>query len=224
MRLLIAEDERDLAEALKAFFEKNQFTADTVGDGISAYDYASTGEYDALILDIMMPKMDGAEVLKRLRREGNKTPVMMLTAKGEKDDRIAGFDAGADDYLPKPFEPDELISRVRAMLRRSENYSPTAVSFGDLTLEPGSGTLRCGANRIRLSAKEFLVAELFMRSPNIVFSAERIMEKVWGWDSDSEINVVWVNISNLRKKIRSIGSRVTIEANRGMRYVLSVEK
>lgn len=224
MRLLIAEDERDLAEALKAFFEKNQFTADTVGDGISAYDYASTGEYDALILDIMMPKMDGAEVLKRLRREGNKTPVMMLTAKGEKDDRIAGFDAGADDYLPKPFEPDELISRVRAMLRRSENYSPTAVSFGDLTLEPGSGTLRCGANRIRLSAKEFLVAELFMRSPNIVFSAERIMEKVWGWDSDSEINVVWVNISNLRKKIRSIGSRVTIEANRGMGYVLSVEK
>ena len=224
MRLLIAEDERDLAEALKAFFEKNQFTADTVGEGISAYDYASTGEYDALILDIMMPKMDGVEVLKRLRREGNKTPVMMLTAKGEKDDRIAGFDAGADDYLPKPFEPDELISRVRAMLRRSENYSPTAVSFGDLTLEPGSGTLRCGANRIRLSAKEFLVAELFMRSPNIVFSAERIMEKVWGWDSDSEINVVWVNISNLRKKIRSIGSRVTIEANRGMGYVLSVEK
>ncbi len=224
MRLLIAEDERDLAEALKAFFEKNQFTADTVGDGISAYDYASTGEYDALILDIMMPKMDGVEVLKRLRREGNKTPVMMLTAKGEKDDRIAGFDAGADDYLPKPFEPDELISRVRAMLRRSENYSPTAVSFGDLTLEPGSGTLRCGANRIRLSAKEFLVAELFMRSPNIVFSAEQIMEKVWGWDSDSEINVVWVNISNLRKKIRSIGSRVTIEANRGMGYVLSVEK
>ncbi len=224
MRLLIAEDERDLAEALKAFFEKNQFTADTVGDGISAYDYASTGEYDALILDIMMPKMDGVEVLKRLRREGNKTPVMMLTAKGEKDDRIAGFDAGADDYLPKPFEPDELISRVRAMLRRSENYSPTAVSFGDLTLEPGSGTLRCGANRIRLSVKEFLVAELFMRSPNIVFSAERIMEKVWGWDSDSEINVVWVNISNLRKKIRSIGSRVTIEANRGMGYVLSVEK
>jgi len=224
MRLLIAEDERDLAEALKAFFEKNQFAADTVGDGISAYDYASTGEYDALILDIMMPKMDGVEVLKRLRREGIKTPVMMLTAKGQKEDRITGFDAGADDYLPKPFEPDELISRVRAMLRRSENYLPTAVTFGDLVLDPGSGTLECGGNRIRLSAKEFLIAELFMRSPNTVFSAERIMEKVWGWDSDSEINVVWVNISNLRKKIRSIGSRVTIEANRGMGYVLSVEK
>ncbi len=224
MRLLIAEDERDLAEALKAFFEKNQFAADTVGDGISAYDYASTGEYDALILDIMMPKMDGVEVLKKLRREGIKTPVMMLTAKGQKEDRITGFDAGADDYLPKPFEPDELISRVRAMLRRSENYLPTAVTFGDLVLDSGSGTLECGGNRIRLSAKEFLIAELFMRSPNTVFSAERIMEKVWGWDSDSEINVVWVNISNLRKKIRSIGSHVTIEANRGMGYVLSVEK
>lgn len=132
MRLLIAEDELDLAEALTVFFEKNQFSVDTVGDGFSAYEYASSGEYDAIILDVMMPKMNGVDVLKKLREEGIKTPVMMLTAKAQKDDRITGFDAGADDYLPKPFEPDELICRVRAMLRRGGEYKPSILSFGDL--------------------------------------------------------------------------------------------
>ncbi len=224
MRLLIAEDELDLAEALTAFFEKNQFSVDAVNDGFSAYEYASSGEYDAIILDVMMPKMNGVDVLKKLREEGIKTPVMMLTAKAQKDDRITGFNAGADDYLPKPFEPDELICRVRAMLRRSGEYKPSILQFGDLSLNSATGIMECGEKSVRLSGREFQVMEMLMRSPKVVFSADRLMEKIWGWDSDAEINVVWVHISNLRKKLRAIGSSVSIYANRGLGYMLEVEK
>ena len=220
MRLLIAEDELDLAEALTVFFQKNHFSVDAVNDGADAYEYASSGEYDAIILDVMMPKMNGIDVLRRLRAEGIKTPIMMLTAKGMKDDRITGFNAGADDYLPKPFEPDELICRVRAMLRRGENYRPSALSFGDLSLDPSNGLLSCADRSVRLSGREYQVMELFMRSPNVVFSADKIMERVWGWDSDAEINVIWVHISNLRKKLRSIGSEITVRAVRGLGYAL----
>ena len=220
MRLLIAEDEVDLAEALTVFFEKNHFSVDAVHNGADAYEYAVTGAYDAVILDVMMPKLNGIQVLERLRAEGVKTPIMMLTAKGQKDDRITGFNAGADDYLPKPFDPDELLSRVRAILRRSEVYQPTVLTFGDLTLDPSTGVLTCGKKTTRLSGREFQVMELFLRSPRQVFSADRIMETVWGWDNDAEINVVWVNISNLRKKLKNIGSRVTLRANRGLGYAL----
>ena len=220
MRLLLAEDELDLAEALTAFFERNHFSVDAVDNGADAYDYARTGAYDAVILDVMMPRMDGIQVLERLRSEGVKTPVMMLTAKGQKDDRITGFNAGADDYLPKPFDPDELLSRVRAILRRGEAYQPTVLAFGDLTLNPASGVLCCGTQSVRLSGREFQIMEIFMRTPRMVFSADRIMEKVWGWDNDAEINVVWVNISNLRKRLKAIGSRVTLRATRGLGYAL----
>ena len=224
MRLLIAEDELDLAEALEVFFTKNQFTVDVVNDGASAYDYASADEYDAIILDVMMPKMNGIEVLRRLRADGNSTPVMMLTAKAQKDDRIEGFDLGADDYLPKPFEPDELISRVRAILRRRQVYKPSILTFGDVSLNPASDMLECTTGKsARLSGREFQVMELFLHSPKTVLSADRIMERVWGWDSDAEINVVWVHISNLRKKLKSIGSKVTIHANRGLGYILEAE-
>lgn len=222
MRLLIAEDEKDLAEALEVFFEKNQFTVDTVFNGQDAYDYAATGDYDAIILDVMMPKRNGIEVLRQLRGEGLKTPIMMLTAKGEKDDRITGFDAGADDYLPKPFAPDELLSRVRAMMRRFDNYKPAVLVYEDISLDCNSGVLCCGKNEARLSGREFQVMELFMRAPRVVFSAEKIMERVWGWDSDAEINVVWVHISNLRKKLKAIGSAASIYANRGLGYTLEV--
>ena len=224
MRLLIAEDEADLAEALAVFFEKNQFSVDTVNNGFDAYEYASSGEYDAVVLDVMMPKMNGVDVLRKLREEGVRTPVMMLTAKSQKDDRITGFNAGADDYLPKPFEPDELICRVRAMLRRGDAYRPTVLTFGDLSLDCGSGELRGPDGSVRLSGREFQVMELFLRSPKVVLSADRIMERVWGWDSDAEINVVWVHISNLRKKLRAIGSEVTIRANRGLGYALEAGK
>ena len=220
MRLLIAEDEEDLAEVLSVFFEKNHFTVETVHNGFDAYEAATQEQYDAIILDVMMPKMNGIEVLQKLRAEKVSTPIMMLTAKGETDDRITGFNAGADDYLPKPFDPDELISRVRAMLRRSENYRPTLLTFADLTLDPGTGVLTCGGQSQRLGGREFQIMELFMRSPQQVFSAERIMEKVWGWDNEAEINVVWVNISNLRKKLKALGSRAVLTANRGLGYLL----
>ena len=222
MRILIAEDERNLAEALSVFFEKNQFSVDSVFDGQAAYDYAVSGGYDAIILDVMMPRLDGVEVLRRLRAERIRTPVMMLTAKAQKDDRITGFNAGADDYLPKPFEPDELICRVRAMLRRAGDYKPTALTYADLALDAAAGRLSCGEQAVRLSGREFQVMELFLRAPQVVLSAERILERVWGWDSDAEINVVWVHISNLRKKLKTLGSRVSIYANRGMGYVLEV--
>lgn len=223
MRLLIAEDEQDLAEALGVFFEKNQFTVDVVYDGQSAYDYALTGNYDAIILDVMMPKMNGIDVLQRIRENGIQTPVMMLTAKAEKDDRITGFNSGADDYLPKPFEPDELICRIRAMLRRGGEYHATVLSFGDVQLDCGSNQLICGEKSVSLSSREFQVMELFLRNPQVVFSADRIMERVWGWDSDAEINVVWVHISNLRKKLKAIDSKVNIRANRGLGYLLEAE-
>ena len=220
VRLLIAEDELDLAEVLTVFFEKNHFAVDTVHNGFDAYEYGVSGAYDAIILDVMMPKMNGIEVLQKLRAEHCSSPIMMLTAKGETGDRITGFNAGADDYLPKPFDPDELISRVRAMLRRSENYRPTLLTFADLTLDPGTGVLTCGGQSQRLSGREFQIMELFMRSPQQVFSAERIMEKVWGWDNEAGINVVWVNISNLRKKLKTVGSRAVLTANRGLGYLL----
>jgi DNA-binding response OmpR family regulator len=220
MRLLLAEDEVDLAEALAAFLEKNQYVVDVVHDGADAYDYASTGAYDALILDIMMPKMDGIRVLQKLRQEGCGTPVMMLTAKGERDDRIVGFDAGADDYLPKPFYTDELLARLRAILRRGSDIKSNLLRFGDLEMDCDAGLLRCGEKTERLSGREYQVMELFLRSPNVILSAERIMERVWGWDAETEIHVVWVHISNLRKKLKSIGSQVAIRASRGLGYVL----
>lgn len=223
MRLLIAEDELDLAEALTVFFEKNHFSVDAVHNGFDAYEYASAGGYDGIILDVMMPKMNGLQVLERLRAEGVATPIMMLTAKGQKDDRVTGFNAGADDYLPKPFDPDELLSRVRAMLRRAQAYQPSVLTYGDVTLDPASGLLSCGSQSLRLGGREYQVMELFLRHPRQVFSAERIMEHVWGWDNEAEINVVWVNISNLRKKLRTLGSRLTLRANRGLGYVLEEE-
>lgn len=224
MRLLIAEDEADLAEALGAFFEKNHFSVDIVHDGRAACDYAEAGAYDAMVMDVMMPYMDGFAVLRTLRERGDKTPILMLTARGETRDRVTGLDLGADDYLPKPFDPDELLARVRALLRRSDTYRPSVLPFGDLSLDPATGELSCGTRRVRLSGREFQLMELFLRSPGMLFSAERLMEKIWGWDSEAEISVVWVNISNLRKKLKAIGSTVQISASRGLGYLLEAAK
>ena len=224
MRLLIAEDEADLAEALGAFFEKNHFSVDIVHDGRAACDYAEAGAYDAMVLDVMMPYMDGFAVLRTLRERGDKTPILLLTARGETRDRVTGLDLGADDYLPKPFDPDELLARVRALLRRSDTYRPSVLSFGDLSLDPATGELSCGTKRVHLSGREFQLMELFLRSPGMLFSAERLMEKIWGWDSEAEISVVWVNISNLRKKLKTIGSTVQISASRGLGYLLEAAK
>lgn len=223
MKLLLAEDELDLAETLTVFFEKNHFTVDAVHNGFDAYEYAVTGGYDGIVLDVMMPKMNGIQVLEKLRAEGVSTPIMMLTAKGQTEDRITGFNAGADDYLPKPFDPDELLSRVRAMLRRGQTYRPAALTYGDLTLDPATGNLSCGDKTVRLGGREFQIMELFLRAPRQVFSADRIMEQVWGWDNEAEINVVWVNISNLRKKLKALGSHTALRANRGLGYLLEAE-
>ena len=223
MKLLLAEDELDLAEALTVFFEKNHFTVDAVHNGFDAYEYAVTGGYDGIVLDVMMPKMNGIQVLEKLRAEGVSTPIMMLTAKGQTEDRITGFNAGADDYLPKPFDPDELLSRVRAMLRRGQTYRPAALTYGDLTLDPATGDLSCGDKTVRLGGREFQIMELFLRAPRQVFSADRIMEQVWGWDNEAEINVVWVNISNLRKKLKALGSHTALRANRGLGYLREAE-
>ena len=223
MKLLLAEDELDLAEALTVFFEKNHFTVDAAHNGFDAYEYAVTGGYDGIVLDVMMPKLNGIQVLEKLRAEGVSTPIMMLTAKGQTEDRITGFNAGADDYLPKPFDPDELLSRVRAMLRRGQAYRPAALTYGDLTLDPATGDLSCEDKTVRLGGREFQIMELFLRAPRQVFSADRIMEQVWGWDNEAEINVVWVNISNLRKKLKALGSHTALRANRGLGYLLEAE-
>lgn len=223
MKLLLAEDERDLADALTVLLERNKYAVDTVYNGRDAYEYARTGEYDGVILDIMMPQFTGLQVVTRLREDGVSTPVMLLTAKGQKDDRITGFDAGADDYLPKPFATDELLARIRALLRRSGDYKSTVLALGTLSLDCGSGILADTGGSARLSGREFQIMELFMRSPSMIISADRIIERVWGWESDTEVCSVWVHISNLRKKLRSIDSAVEINAVRGMGYVLEAK-
>ena len=224
MRILVVEDEQDLNRILAKTLTAEGYSVDACFDGVEALDYLEGAEYDAIVLDVMMPRMDGFTALRRMRERGDKTPIMMLTARGETRDRIEGFDSGADDYLPKPFDPDELLARVRAMLRRSEAYRPSVLTFGDLTLDPGSGELSCGKESIRLSGREYQLMELFLRAPGMLFSAERLMEKIWGWDSDAEINVIWVNLSNLRKKLKSIGSHVQISASRGLGYLLEAGK
>lgn len=223
MKLLLAEDEADLAEGLTVFLEKNNYSVTTVNDGLSAYDYASSGNFDGIILDIMMPKMNGLEVLSKLRSDGVKTPVMMLTAKGLKDDRIAGFDAGADDYLPKSFATDELIARLRAMLRRRTEYKSSVLRMDALALDTGAGEAKVGEKSVFLTGKEFELLELFMSHPNVSFSADKLMERIWGWDSESEINVIWVHISNLRKRLKSICSPVNVVASRELGYRLVKE-
>ena len=220
MHLLIAEDEIDLAEALTVSFEKNQFSVDAVHDGFDAYEYAMAAEYDAIILDVMMPKLNGVEVLQKLRDAGVTTPVMMLTAKAQTGDRITGFNAGADDYLPKPFEPDELICRVRAMLRRGGSYHPAVLSYGGVSLDTGTGMLSCGERSVRLSRKEFDMMEMLMLNQKLVITKEKLLLKVWGYESDAEDNNVEVYISFLRKKLDHLHSQVKIRTIRMVGYCL----
>jgi len=224
MKLLIAEDEKDLAEGLQVLFEKNQFLVDVVNNGEDALECGLTGNYDGIILDIMMPKMNGIEVLEQLRKKGIKTPIMMLTAKTQKDDRIIGYDSGADDYMPKPFDVDELIARVRALLRRSGDYKDNSdITFEDLSFDSSSALLKCNGQEVRLNGKEFQLMELFIRNPGKVYSAEKLMERIWGWESESDVSVIWVHISNLRKKLKALDSKVTISASRGLGYVLGTK-
>jgi DNA-binding response OmpR family regulator len=220
MRILIAEDEVATAKALKILLEKSKYSVDIVHTGTDAWDYISAGAYDVIVLDIMMPGMSGIEVLSRMRKEQIKTPVLLLTAKAEIEDRIAGLDAGADDYLPKPFATGELIARIRALSRRSENYSDSEEKAGNLILDKNRYEMRVGDESINLTNKEFQLMELFVEHPGYVFSADHLMERIWGLDTESDVDVVWTHIGFVRKKLRSIGADVEIKTVRGAGYQL----
>ena len=220
MRLLIAEDEREIGRTLKAILERSRYSVDWVDNGEDALDYALTGNYDGVVLDILMPGKDGLAVLKELRERGSTVPVLFLTAKSALGDRVEGLNAGADDYLPKPFASTELLARVRAMLRRGDTYTPEVITFGDLSLNCSAFEMSGPEKTIRLNNKEFQVMELFMRSPNNIFSAEQLMERIWGWESETEISVVWTNISYLRRKLDALDVHVEIRSVRGAGYVL----
>lgn len=220
MRILIAEDETSIARALKVMLEKDKYAVDAVYDGQEAFDYIVATPYDVLVLDIMMPKMDGITLLKAVRQRGITTPALFLTAKSEVEDRVAGLDAGADDYLPKPFAASEFLARVRALARRSSTYAPAVAAFGNTTLDCSSYTLKAGNAEVRLNNKEFQLMELFMRHPHQIFSAEHIMDKIWGAGSETEPDVVWTYIGFLRRKLRDISSDVEIRTIRGAGYTL----
>ena len=222
MRVLIAEDEVSTAKALKVLLEKSKFSVDIVHNGLDAWSYIEAGSYEVIVLDIMMPGMNGIEVLTKIRKAGNKTPVMMLTAKAEVEDRVAGLEAGADDYLPKPFATTELIARVKALGRRSEAYSDAEQKGGNLTLDANRYEMRAGKNSVKLTNKEYQLMELFVLHPGYVFSTEHLMDKIWGLDSESEIDVVWTHIGFVRKKLRSIDANVEIKTVRGAGYSLEV--
>lgn len=220
MRLLIAEDDRDIARALTALFEHYNYSTDAVHNGNDAYDYAVEGKYDGIVLDIMMPGMDGLEVLKALRANRCKTPILLLTAKGDLEDRVNGLDAGADDYLPKPFAAGELLARVRAMLRRRENYQADLLEFEGMTLNLSTFELSFDGESMRLVSREFQMLQLLLQSPGTVISTDQFMERIWGWDSDVEVSIVWVYISNLRKKLEKLKCPAAIRAVRGAGYCI----
>ena len=220
MRILFAEDDRDLNAAVKALLTRSGYQVDTVFNGEDALSYARAEQYDGIILDWMMPVMDGLEALKTMRAEGFNAPCLLLTARDAVGDRVAGLDAGADDYLPKPFDAQELLARVRAMLRRRETYVPDVAVFEDLTLDKGTNELRKGDRAVRLTGKAYQMMALFMENPHIIYSVQQLMDRVWGWDTEAEINVVWVNISTLRKKLAELGTCAEIRAHRGTGYSL----
>jgi two-component system response regulator ArlR len=220
MRLLLAEDEKILSDALVTILTHNNYSVDAVYNGQDALDYLENGNYDGAILDIMMPKLDGLTALRRVREKGLTLPVLMLTAKAEVDDRVAGLDSGADDYLTKPFASKELLARIRSMTRRQPELRDTVLRCGGLNLDRANFALSGRSGTIRLANKEFQMMEMLMENPGHVIPTERFLEKIWGYDSETEINVVWVYISGLRKKIAGLDGKVQIKAARGVGYTL----
>lgn len=220
MRLLIAEDDPRLLKTLVHIFESNKFAVDGVNNGEDAFAYASSEEYDGLVLDIMMPGLSGIQVLQKLRKANVTTPVLLLTARTEVEQRVEGLDAGADDYLPKPFATSELLARTRAMLRRKDNYVPDLLTYGDVVLNRSTWQLVYDGNGRILSGREFQIMEMLMQRPETIVPTEQLMAHIWGWDSNVEISVVWVHISNLRKKINELHAPVEIRFVRGAGYLL----
>lgn len=222
MRLLLAEDERSLAKAVGAILEKNNFSVDVVYDGADALDYLRAGNYDGAVLDIMMPRMTGIEVLRTIRAEGSMLPVLLLTAKSEIDDKVEGLDSGANDYLTKPFNSKELLARIRAMTRTQAVQGSSELKIGNITLDRATFELSSPSGSFRLANKEFQMLETLMVNPRSLISTERFLEKIWGYDSEAEINVVWVYISYLRKKLTALNANVQIKATRNAGYSLEV--
>ena len=223
MRLLFAEDEVELSDAVVAVLKHNNYSVDAVYNGQDAYDYLSVQEYDGAILDIMMPGLDGVEVVKRIRKEGNQVPVIFLTAKSELDDRVLGLDAGADDYLTKPFAMKELLARIRSITRRVGEVTGNTLQFGDLSLDANTYILSCGKQSISLPNKEFQMLEMMMRNPSQILSQDQFMDRIWGLDSETYLSVVWVNISYLRQKIAKLESKVSIKVTRNVGYSLDYQ-
>jgi two-component system response regulator ArlR len=220
MRILLAEDERSLSRAVIALLEKNNYSADAVYDGAEALEYLAAENYDAVILDIMMPKMDGLTVLRKLRERGIRIPVLLLTAKSEVEDKVLGLDTGANDYLTKPFATAELLARIRAMTRTQTAQADSRLSFGNVVLDQATFELSAPGGSFRLANKEYQMIELLMRNPRQVIPTERFLEKIWGYDSDVEVNVVWVYISYLRKKLTAMHANIQIKATRNTGYSL----
>ena len=220
MRLLFAEDEKSLSKAVRTILEKNNYSVDAVYDGEEALTYLSSGNYDGVILDIMMPKMDGITVLKNMRERGDRTPVLLLTAKSEVDDKVLGLDSGANDYLTKPFAAKELLASIRAMTRSQSVHTASQLHVGNITLDSATFTLYSQSGSFRLANKEYQMMELLMRNPGHILSAEQFMDRIWGYDSDTEINVVWVYISYLRKKLEALQADIQIKATRSVGYSL----
>ena len=222
MRLLYAEDEKSLARAVSAILIKNNYSVDVVNDGESALDYLETGNYDGAILDVMMPKKDGIAVLRQMRARGDRTPVLLLTAKAEIDDRVAGLDSGANDYLTKPFDMKELLARIRAMTRVTSLQPDKTLTTGSVTLDCASYDLTGPGGSRKLAGKEFQMMEMLMRSPRKLISTETFMNRIWGYNSETDLNIVWVYISALRKKLKAIDADIEIKAQRGVGYYLEV--
>ena len=220
MRLLLAEDEKSLSRAITAILEKNNYSVDAVYDGEEAMDYLDTGNYDGVILDVMMPRLDGISVLKELRSKGNTVPVLILTAKSEVDDKVLGLDSGANDYLTKPFNSKELLARIRAMTRAQTVQTTSELRVGNITLDTTTFELKGPGGSFRLANKEFQMLEMLMANPKNLIPTERFMEKIWGYDSDAEIGVVWVYISYLRKKLTALKADIQIKATRNAGYSL----
>lgn len=224
MRILIAEDDPRLLKSLIHIMKTNNYSVDGVSDGKTALQLALSDEYDGLVLDIMMPEMDGIEVLKTLRNKGITTPALFLTARTEVEQRVEGLDAGADDYLPKPFKTAELLARVRAMLRRKDNYTPDLLTVGNLILNRSTYEIIFGNSRRTLSGKEFQVLEMLMEKPNMIVTIEEIMTHIWGWDAEVDTSVIWVHISNIRKKLEAVSSPFTVRFVRNGGYLLEEKK
>lgn len=222
MKLLLAEDEKELSKALKAILESNRYSVDAVYDGEDAIYYMENSEYDAVILDIMMPKVDGITALKTVREKGIDVPIIMLTAKSEVDDKVLGLDSGANDYLTKPFSAKELLARLRVLTREKSVSNTSIITVGNVSLDTTTFEMYSPNGKFRLTNKEYQMMEIFMRNPKNIVSTEQLIEKVWGYDSDMENNVVWVYISYLRKKLISLKANVVIKANRNLGYSLEL--